>query len=149
MFLSIYLSMFIEIIAVTVLYRGADAEEVPLHNAYEEPQFMEEKLTREEWQAINKLLSYQPDEEIAPSSSKDMQNMMKLLVTITIGHAAARIISVNQMEIVCGRFEQLHVSTKFKHRSIYCDVLLKFYGLSAPEGSLAQVYLYLMPREKT
>lgn len=74
--------------------------------------------------------------------------MIKLLVTISVGQAAARIIDVNQMEIVCGRFEQLHVSTKFKHRSIYCDVLLKFYGLSAPEGSLAQVYFYLMPRDE-
>ncbi|KAF7837665.1 putative vacuolar protein sorting-associated protein [Senna tora] len=117
---------------------GADTEEASFEDASEEPQFMEERLTKEEWQAINKLLSYQPDEELALGSSKDMQNMIKLLVTISIGQAAARIISVNQMEIVCGRFEQLNLSTKFKHRSIYCDVLLKFYGLSAPEGSLAQ-----------
>lgn len=68
-----------------------------------------------------------------------MQNMIHYLVTLSIGHAAARIIDINQTEIVCGRFEQLDVSTKFKHRSIHCDVLLRFYGLSAPEGSLAQV----------
>ena len=65
--------------------------------------------------------------------------MVHYLVTLSIGQAAARIIDINQTEIVCGRFEQLHVSTKFKHRSIQCDVLLRFYGVSAPEGSLAQV----------
>ena len=70
-----------------------------------------------------------------------MQNMIQLLVIVSIGRAAARIISINQTEIVCGRFEQLQVSTKFKHRSTHCDVLLKFYGLSAPEGSLAEVCL--------
>lgn len=72
-------------------------------------------------------------------SAKDVQNMVQFLVTVSIGRAAARIIGVNQMEIVCSRFEQLQVSTKFKHHSVYCDVLLKFYGLSAPEGSLTQV----------
>jgi vacuolar protein sorting-associated protein 13A/C len=65
--------------------------------------------------------------------------MIHYLVTLSIGQAAARIIDINQTEIVCGRFEQLHVSTKFKHRSTQCDVLLRFYGVSAPEGSLAQV----------
>ncbi|KAK7291737.1 hypothetical protein RIF29_07114 [Crotalaria pallida] len=117
---------------------GADTEEVSLDDASEEPQLTEERLTKEEWQAINKLLSYQPDEELNVRSGKDMHNMVQFMVTVSIGQAAARIINVNQMEIVCGRFEQLHVSTKFKHRSVYCDVILKFYGLSAPEGSLTQ-----------
>lgn len=67
--------------------------------------------------------------------------MIHLLVNVSIGHAAARIVSMNQTEIVCGRFEQLHVSTKFKHRSTHCDVLLRFYGLSSPAGSLTQVFL--------
>lgn len=107
--------------------------------ASEEQQLTEERLTKEEWQAINKLLSYQPEEEVMIRSAKDMQNMVQFLVTVSIGQAAARIIGVDQVEIVCARFEQLHVSTKFKHRSVYCDVLLKFYGLSAPEGSLTQV----------
>ncbi|KAK4265962.1 hypothetical protein QN277_026944 [Acacia crassicarpa] len=114
-----------------------DAEQALSDDASKELNSTEQGLTKEEWEAIDKLLSYQPDEDLA-LTSKDMQNMTKLLITISIGQAAARIISVNQMEIVCGRFEQLHVSTKFKHRSIYCDLLLKFYGLSAPEGSLAQ-----------
>ena len=68
--------------------------------------------------------------------------MIQRLVTVSIGRAAARIVSINQTEIICGRFEQLEVSTKFKHRSIHCDVLLRFYGLSAPEGSLAEVCLF-------
>ncbi|KAH9684016.1 C2 domain-containing protein [Citrus sinensis] len=107
-------------------------------DASEESQLTEERLTNEEWQAINKLLSYQPGEESTSYSGKDMQNMIQYLVMVSIGQAAARIISINQTEILCGRFEQLHVSTKFKHRSIQCDVSLRFYGLSAPEGSLAE-----------
>lgn len=104
-----------------------------------EAQSVEERLTKEEWQAINNLLSFQPDEDLTLHSGKDMQHMIQYLINVSIGHAAARIISISQTEIVCGRFEQLHVSTKLKHRSTHCDVTLKFYGLSAPEGSLAQV----------
>ncbi|XP_059444630.1 uncharacterized protein LOC132176414 [Corylus avellana] len=107
-------------------------------DASEESQLTEERLTKEEWQAINNLLSHQPNDELMSHSVKDMQNMIHYLVTLSIGQAAARIIDINQTEIVCGRFEQLHVSTKFKHRSTQCDVLLRFYGLSGPEGSLAQ-----------
>ncbi|XWS14258.1 hypothetical protein CRYUN_Cryun36dG0107400 [Craigia yunnanensis] len=101
-------------------------------------QLTEERLSKEEWQAINKLLSYQPDEDLMSHSGKDLQNMIRFLVTVSISQAAARIININQTEIVCGRFEQLHVSAKFKHRSTHCDVRLRFYGVSAPEGSLAQ-----------
>lgn len=109
-------------------------------------QLTEERLTKEEWQAINNLLSHQPDDDLTSHSGKDMQNMIQFLVTVSIGRAAARIININQTEIVCGTFEQLHVSTKFKHRSTHCDVLLRFYGLSAPEGSLAQVCFLKMSR---
>ncbi|XP_074301933.1 uncharacterized protein LOC141633346 isoform X1 [Silene latifolia] len=97
-----------------------------------------EKLTKEEWQAINNLLSYQPDEELGLYSGKDLQNMIQFMVDISIGQAAAKIVSIHETEVLCGRFEQLNVSTKFKHRSVYCDVSLKLYGLYAPEGSLAQ-----------
>lgn len=107
-------------------------------DASQKSQLTEERLTKEEWQAISNLLSHQPNDESMSHSGKDMQNVIKYLVTLSIGQAAARIVDINQTEIVCGRFEQLHVSTKFKHRSIHCDVLLRFYGLSAPEGSLAQ-----------
>ncbi|KAI7993232.1 putative vacuolar protein sorting-associated protein 13A [Camellia lanceoleosa] len=99
---------------------------------------VQERLTKEEWQAINNLLSYQPAEDLTLHFGKDSQNMIHFLVNISIGQAAARIVNINQTEIVCGRFEQLLVSTKFKHRSTHCDVTLRFYGLSAPEGSLVQ-----------
>ncbi|OVA16691.1 Peroxin/Ferlin domain [Macleaya cordata] len=99
---------------------------------------MEEKLTKEEWQAINKLLSYQPDEELTSHVGKDMQNMIRYLVNVSIGQAAARIISINQTEILCGRFEQLNITAKLYPRMTRYDVSLRFYGLSAPEGSLAQ-----------
>lgn len=101
-------------------------------------QLDEEKLTKEEWQAINKLLSYQSDEDLASYSGKESQNMIRYLVDVSISTAAARIISIDQTEIACGRFENLYVSTKFRNRSTHCDVTLKLYGLSAPEGSLAQ-----------
>ncbi|XVE82332.1 hypothetical protein DITRI_Ditri15bG0139900 [Diplodiscus trichospermus] len=107
-------------------------------DALEGSHLTEERLSKEEWQAINKLLSYQPDEDLISHSGKDLQNMIRFLVTVSVSQAAARIININQTEIICGRFEQLHVSSKFKHRSTHCDVRLRFYGMSAPEGSLAQ-----------
>ncbi|KAH8501006.1 hypothetical protein H0E87_016007 [Populus deltoides] len=115
-----------------------NSEDASDGDASEASQLREEKLTQEEWLAINKLLSYQSDEELMPHSGKDMQNMIRYLVTVSVKQAAARIIDINQTEIVCGRFEQLQVSTKLKNRSTHCDVSLKLYGLSAPEGSLAQ-----------
>ncbi|XP_075085926.1 uncharacterized protein LOC107782497 [Nicotiana tabacum] len=102
----------------------------------EEANTLEDQLTREEWQAINKLLSYQPDEELVLQYGKE--NMIQYLLNVSISRAAARIIDIHHTEIVCGRFENLCVSTKLKHRNSHCDVTLKFYGLSAPEGSLAQ-----------
>ncbi|KAK1591812.1 hypothetical protein Q3G72_014066 [Acer saccharum] len=116
----------------------ASVEDVSQEDASEGSHLTEERLTKEEWQAINKLLSFQPNEELMSHSGKDMQNMIQYLVTVSIAQAAARIININQTEILCGRFEQLHVSTKFKHRSTHCDVVLRYYGLSAPEGSLAE-----------
>ncbi|KAB2092888.1 hypothetical protein ES319_A02G061000v1 [Gossypium barbadense] len=107
-------------------------------DAFDGSQLTEERLSKEEWRAINKLLSYQPNEDLMSHSGKDMQNMIRFFVTVSISRAAARIININQTEIVCGRFEQLHVSTKFKHRNTHCDVTLRFYGVSTPEGSLAQ-----------
>ena len=126
-------------IVVSFPFRRSSSDNVSVADASEEPQLTEGRLTKEEWQAINKLLSYQPDEESNLPSGKDMQNMIRFLVNVSIGQAAARIISMNQTEIICGRFEQLGVTTKIKQRSILCDVSLKFYGLNAPEGSLAQV----------
>ncbi|KAK1380403.1 Calcium-dependent lipid-binding family protein [Heracleum sosnowskyi] len=98
----------------------------------------DERLTKEEWQAINNLLSYQPDEDLTFHSGKDMQNRTQYLIDVLVGCAAAKIVNISQTEIVCGRFEQLHVSTKLKHGSTHCDLTLKYYGVSAPEGSLAQ-----------
>lgn len=65
--------------------------------------------------------------------------MIHYLINVSVSHAAARIISISQTEIICGRFEELNLSTKLKQRSTQCDVTLKLYGLSAPEGLLAQV----------
>ncbi|KAK6930330.1 Vacuolar protein sorting-associated protein 13, DH-like domain [Dillenia turbinata] len=112
------------------------SEDEPVGDVRSKP--TEETLSKEEWQAINNLLSCQPDEELALLSGKDMQNMIRFLVEVSIGQAAARVINMNHTEVLCGRFEQLHVSTKLKHRSIHCDLTLKMYGLSAPEGSIAQ-----------
>ncbi|XP_012842600.1 PREDICTED: uncharacterized protein LOC105962815 isoform X1 [Erythranthe guttata] len=100
-------------------------------------QSVEDRLTKEEWEAVNKLLSFQPDEDLA-HIGKDMQNMIHYMINVSISKAAARIVNINNTEIVCGRFENLNVSTKFRHRSTHCDVTLQYYGLSSPEGSLAQ-----------
>ncbi|XP_010524589.1 PREDICTED: uncharacterized protein LOC104802610 [Tarenaya hassleriana] len=119
-------------------WRTEAEDDTVVDSAAEGSKSMEESLTKEEWQAINKLLSHQPDEEMVLYSGKDMQNMTHFLVTVSIGRGAASIIDINQTEMLCGKFEQLDVTTKFKHRSTQCDVSLRFYGLSAPEGSLAQ-----------
>ncbi|KAL8484750.1 hypothetical protein ACS0TY_027161 [Phlomoides rotata] len=98
---------------------------------------VEERLTKEEWEAVNKLLSYQPEEDLA-HVGKDVKNMIHYMIIVSISKAAAKIVNINNTEIVCGRFENLNVSTKFKHRSVHCDVTLQYYGFSSPEGSLAQ-----------
>ncbi|XP_028555160.1 putative vacuolar protein sorting-associated protein 13A [Dendrobium catenatum] len=108
------------------------------NNSSESQLVEEEMLIREEWKAINKLLSYQPDEGTFSPRGKDIQNMIQVLVDVSIAKAAARIISINHTEIVCGSFEQLNLTTKMYHRSIHCDVSLKCYGLSSPEGQLSQ-----------
>ena len=98
-------------IGVSFYLRGTPSGDASSGDASEGSQLTEERLTKEEWQAINNLLSYQPDEELSLHSG---QNMIRFLVTVSIGQAGARIISMNETEIICGRFEQLHVSTKFK-----------------------------------
>ncbi|CAN6447305.1 unnamed protein product [Victoria cruziana] len=100
--------------------------------------FEEQRLTKEEWRAINKLLSYQTEEELSWPLGKDMAKMMQYLVNVSIETAAARIINIDQTEILCGKFEQLQVSARLYPRSIKCDVTLKLWGLSSPEGSLVK-----------
>ncbi|XP_051130647.1 uncharacterized protein LOC127251100 isoform X2 [Andrographis paniculata] len=102
-------------------------------------QSVEERLTKEEWEAVNKLLSFQPEEDLS-LSGKDIQNMIHYMIIVSISKAAARIVNIDNTEIVCGRFENLNISTKFKHRSTQCDVALQYYGLTSPEGSLAQSF---------
>ncbi|KAK1307202.1 hypothetical protein QJS10_CPA10g01570 [Acorus calamus] len=119
-------------------WRSSSEDASNVKNSLESGLVEEGKLTKDEWQAINNLLSYEPEEDATFILGKDMQNMIQFLVNVSIGQAAARIININQTEILCGRFEQLQVTTKMYHKSICCDMSLKFYGLSAPEGSLAQ-----------
>jgi vacuolar protein sorting-associated protein 13A/C len=108
-------------------------------NALLEPQLdEEERLTKEEWQAINKLLSYQPEDDLSSPLEKVSPNTTRFLVDVSIGQAAARIINIDRTEILCGRFEKLQVVTKLYPKSTRCDVTLRYCGLSSPEGSLAQ-----------
>ncbi|KAJ8645273.1 hypothetical protein MRB53_007021 [Persea americana] len=83
------------------------------------------------WSASSKKLAIDKDNEESQLGQEDR-------LTKEECQAAARIITTNQTEIICGRFEQLEVTTKRYYRSVHCDVSLKFYGLSAPEGSLAE-----------
>lgn len=117
---------------------SSDPEDVPVADGSGLSELTKENLTKEEWQAINNLLSYQPDGELALYSGKDEQAMTQLQIDVSVNQAAAKIVDIHGTEVVCGRFEQLNVLTKFKHRSTYCDVLLRFYGLYAPEGCLSQ-----------
>lgn len=138
------LSIFLWLLIVVSFVFRRTPEDASVGDASEKSESVQERLTKEEWQAINKLLSYQPDEDLTVNFGKDSQSMVHFLVDVSIGQAAARIIDISQTEIVCGRFEQLHVSTKFKNRSTHCDLTLRFYGLSSPEGSLAQVCFYII-----
>ncbi|WOK99786.1 hypothetical protein Cni_G08498 [Canna indica] len=79
----------------------------------------------EEWQAINAMLSYQPDEDTTSLIGKDLQNMMQYLIEVSIGKAAARIINIEETEIICGRFEELNVITKLYPRTIHCIVVYR------------------------
>ncbi|CAH9120434.1 unnamed protein product [Cuscuta epithymum] len=116
----------------------AASEDCSAGETSEDSKSVEDTLTKEEWQAINKLLSYQPDEDLAHQHGKETHNMINYMINVSIGRAAAAIINIEQKEILCGRFENLNVLTKLKHQTIQCDVSLKYYGLSSPEGSLAQ-----------
>ncbi|XP_042405096.1 vacuolar protein sorting-associated protein 13C-like [Zingiber officinale] len=98
----------------------------------------EEKLTKEEWLAINEMLSYQPDEDSNAHLGKDLHNMMQYLIEVSVGKASTRIVNIYETEIICSRFEQLHVTTMLYPKSIHCNVTLKSCGLSSPEGSLAE-----------
>lgn len=108
----------------------------------QEPQLDEEQLTKEEWQAVNKLLSYQPDEDLSFPLEKVSPNAIQFMMDVSIGQAGARIINIDGTEVLCGRFEQLQVLTKLYPKSTRCDVTLKYCGLSSPEGSIAQVSAY-------
>ncbi|EPS74076.1 hypothetical protein M569_00677, partial [Genlisea aurea] len=101
----------------------------------EEP--IEGRFNKEEWEAVNKLLSHQPDEDVY-STTKDIHKLIHYMVTVSINKAAARIISIHNTEIVCGSFKNLQILTKLMHRSAHYDVKLQYYGLSSPEGSLAE-----------
>ncbi|XP_020520361.1 uncharacterized protein LOC18430003 [Amborella trichopoda] len=112
--------------------------DTPIVEYSKESHLLEDRLTKEEWLAINKILSYQSDEEMNFPFGKDSQNTIHFLVNISIGQAAARIINIRQTEIICGRFEHLQICTKFCPKSIQCNIKLRFYGLSSPEGSIVQ-----------
>nr|DAD29104.1 TPA_asm: hypothetical protein HUJ06_030572 [Nelumbo nucifera] len=117
---------------------SATSSDISSGSSSEAPKLIEDTLTKEEWETVNKLLSYQPDEDLPSLTGKDTRNMLHFLINVSISQAATRIISIDQTEIVCGWFEQLNVTTKLYRRSTHCDVSLRFYGLSAPEGSLLQ-----------
>ena len=87
-------------------------------------------------------MSYQTDEDLSFPVEKVPPNAIRFVMDVSIGQAAARIINIDQTEVLCGRFEQLQVVTKLYPKSTRCGVTLKYCGLSSPEGSLAQVSVY-------
>ncbi|XP_038992208.1 uncharacterized protein LOC120115632 [Hibiscus syriacus] len=96
---------------------GRQSEDASDGDALGESQLTEEGLSKEEWQAINKLLGYQSDEDLMSHSGKDLQSMIWFIVIIYISQAAARIIDKNQTEIVCspeGSLAQVCLSSMFE-----------------------------------
>lgn len=104
-------------------------------------------LTTEEWNKINDLLSYRPEEESSALSSPEAPNMLQTELEVSIGRSGAEVLDQNEVQILCGRFEDLQVSLLRYPKSEKCDVKLKFYGLSAPEGGLIEVDYQLWTRK--
>jgi len=143
-FSEFHLCFFLSYLSPFLFFGWRNTTGLPSEEAtHPEPQLdEEEQLTKEEWQAINKLLSYQPDEDLSFPLEKVSPNAIRFMMDVSIGQAGARIINIDGTEVLCGRFEQLQVATKLYPKSTSCDVTLKYCGLSSPEGSLAQVSEY-------
>lgn len=97
------------------------------------------ELTKEEWSKINQLLSYQPGEDVLNVSKTEGPNMMQMALDVNIRQGSARILDNNNMEILCGTFENLQVGIQVYPKTLACEGQLQFYGLSAPEGMLIEV----------
>ncbi|KAL3679175.1 hypothetical protein R1sor_022131 [Riccia sorocarpa] len=95
------------------------------------------QLTKEEWNQINELLSYNPDEDLS-LSRPEAPNMLQTALEVTVGRGAASLLDKEGTEILCGTFEDLQVSLMRYPKTEQCDVKLKYYGLSAPEGRLIE-----------
>ncbi|XP_024384462.1 uncharacterized protein [Physcomitrium patens] len=96
------------------------------------------ELTKEEWSKINQLLSYQPGEDVLNVSKTEGPNMMQMALDVNIRQGSARILDNNNMEILCGTFENLQVGIQVYPKTLACEGQLQFYGLSAPEGMLIE-----------
>lgn len=96
------------------------------------------QLSKEEWKKLNELLSYHSAENFFVLSDKEPPDMLQVSLDATVGKSAARIVDNQNLEIICGKFESLHVGLRLYPKSIHCDTKLKLYGVSAPEGSLIQ-----------
>lgn len=96
------------------------------------------QLTKEEWKKLNELLSYNSANNFFVLSDKEPPDMLQYSLDATVGQSAARIVNNQNLEIICGKFESLHVGLRCYPKSTRCDTKLKLYGVSAPEGSLIQ-----------
>ncbi|KAL2613699.1 hypothetical protein R1flu_025391 [Riccia fluitans] len=95
------------------------------------------QLTKEEWNKINELLSYKPDEDLS-LSRPEAPNMLQTALEVSVGRSAASLLDKEGTEILCGTFENLQISLMRYPKTEKCDVQLKYYGLSAPEGRLIE-----------
>ncbi|CAM6102066.1 unnamed protein product [Calypogeia fissa] len=121
-------------------WRGADANSPTFDSSTKADVETEAPghLTTEEWNKINDLMSYRPEEESLALSSQEAPNMLQMEIEVSIGRSGAEVLDQREMQILCGRFEDLQVSLLSYPKSQKCDVKLKFYGLSAPEGGLIE-----------
>jgi hypothetical protein len=102
------------------------------------------QLMKEEWSKINQLLSYQPGEDILNASNREAPDMVQMSLDVNIRQGSARVLDSNNMEISCGTFENLQVGIQVYPKILACDGRLQFYGLSAPEGMLIEVFFSLI-----
>ncbi|EFJ17191.1 hypothetical protein SELMODRAFT_421223 [Selaginella moellendorffii] len=94
------------------------------------------QLTKEEWNKINELLSYQPGQDYPLLSTQEPQNMLQTMLDVTIKQSLACIKDSTDLVILCGTFSNLNVSLKLFPKTFFCDTKLTYYGLSSPEGPL-------------
>ena len=73
-------------------------------------------------------------------SKTEASNMMQMALDVSIQQGSARVLDGERTEILCATFENLQVGIRVFPKTLACEGRLRFYGLSAPEGMLIEVW---------